>query len=94
MKIELNRKVIEQLQAIYFSMQNQHAVPHTAYFPFIVCFEWVTVDGVAVDKAIQNKRIKLCEAYNLYLQDGEAGSFEQLKLCLNNLLNKLETYEV
>ncbi len=94
MKIELNRKVIEQLQAIYFLMQNQHAVPHTAYFPFIVCFEWVTVDGVAVDKAIQNKRIKLCEAYNLYLQDGEAGSFEQLKLCLNNLLNKLETYEV
>lgn len=94
MKIELNRKVIEQLQAIYFLMQNQHVVPHTAYFHFIVCFEWVTVDGIVVDKAIQNKRIKLCEAYNLYLQDGGAGSFEQLKICLNNLLNKLENYDV
>lgn len=94
MKIELNRKVIEQLKAINVLMEQPHIVPTTAYFSFIVCFEWVTVDGIAVDKAIQNKRIKLCEAYNLCLQDGGNGSFEQLKLCLNNLLNKLETYEV
>lgn len=67
MKIELNRKVIEQLKAINVLMEQSHIVPTTAYFLFIVCFEWVTVDGVAVDKAIQNKRIKLCEAYNLYL---------------------------
>lgn len=39
MKIELNRKVIEQLKAMYYLMQHQHNVPHTAYFPFIVCFE-------------------------------------------------------
>lgn len=93
-KIELNRKVIEQLKAINDLMERSHILPTTEYFPFIICFEWVNHDGIAVDKAIQNKRIKLCEAYNLYLQDGEAGSFEQLKLCLNNLLNKLETYEV
>lgn len=93
MKIELNRKVIEQLKAIYFLMQSQHNVPHTAYFPFIVCFEWVTVDGVSVGKRIQNKRIKLCEAYNVYLQDGEQGSFEQVKDCLRSLLAHLEDME-
>ena len=94
MKIELNRKVIEQLKAIYFLMQNHHAVPHTAYFPFIVCFEWVTVDGVSVGKRIQNKRIKLCEAYNVYLQDGEQGSFEQVKACLRSLLSHVEDMEL
>ena len=94
MKIELNRKVIEQLKAIYLLMQNQHSVPHTAYFPFIVCFEWVTVDGVSVSKRIQDKRIKLCEAYNVYLQDGEQGSFEQVKACLCSLLAHVEDMEL
>lgn len=93
-KIELNRKVIEQLKEINVLIEQSHNLPTTEYFPFIICFEWVNHDGIAVDKAIQNKRIKLCEAYNLYLQDGENGSFEQLKLCLNNLLSKLENYEV
>lgn len=94
MKIELNRKVIEQLKAIYFLMQNKHAVPHTYYFPFIVCLEWVTVDGVSVGKRIQDKRIKLCEAYNVYLQDGEQGSFEQVKACLRSLLAHVEDMEL
>lgn len=94
MKIKLNRKVIEQLQAIYFIMQNQHSVPHTAYFPFIVCFDWVAVDGVSVGKRIQDKRIKLCEVYNVYLQDGGQGSFEQVKACLRSLLAHVEDMEL
>lgn len=89
-KVELNQKTVERLKEIKILMEREHAIPTTAYFPFIVCFEWVNSEGVSLDKTIQNKRVKVCEAYNLYLQNGEAGSFEQVKLCLNNLLNKLE----
>lgn len=89
MKIELNNKVIENLRNIHFIMEQEHNVPLTAYFPFVVCFEWVNSEGVSVKSEIQEKRVKLCEAYNLYLQDGGAGSFEQLKLCLGNLLQTL-----
>lgn len=90
MKIELNAKVVEQLRGIYYLTRDSHTVPQTAYFPFIVCFEWVNNQGEPVRQAVQRKRIKLCEAYNLYLQDGEAGSFERLKICLENLLVKLK----
>ena len=89
MKIELNRKVIEHLQGIAVLIENKHAVPTTAYFPFIVCFEWVDENGELVKQSIQRRRAKLCEAYNLYLQDGEAGSFEQVKICLKNFLHTL-----
>lgn len=41
MRVELNEKLKEQLQAIAQLMKTEKRVPQTAYFPFIVCFEWV-----------------------------------------------------
>lgn len=36
----------------------------------------------------------MCEAYNVYLQDGEQGSFEQVKACLCGLLAHVEDMEL
>lgn len=94
MKIELNRKVLEQLQGIYFVMDHEHKLLNTAYFPFIVCFEWVHFNGEPVRQKVQRRRIKVCEAYNLYLTDGEAGSFENLKIALNNLIESAKGLEL
>lgn len=89
MKIELNRKVIEHLRGIAALIENNHVVPTTAYFPFIICFEWVDENGERAKPAIQRRRDKLCKAYNLYLQDVEEGSFARVKLCLKDLLQTL-----
>ena len=67
MRVELNEKLKEQLQAIAQLMRTEKRVPQTAYFPFIVCFEWVNAVGYAVKRLVQERRIKLCEAYNTYL---------------------------
>lgn len=92
MRVELNEKLKEQLQAIAQLMRTEKRVPQTAYFPFIVCFEWVNAVGYAVKRSVQECRIKLCEAYNTYLQDDGQGSFEEVQKCLDNLLAELDDY--
>lgn len=92
MRIELNEKLKEQLQAITLLMKTEKRVPQTAYFPFIVCFEWVNPFGMLVKSAVQQKRVLLCEAYNCYLQADGSGSFEQVQKCLDELLSELENY--
>lgn len=92
MRVELNEKLKEQLQAIAQLMKTEKRVPQTAYFPFIVCFEWVNAVGYAVKRSVQGCRIKLCEAYNSYLQEDGSGSFEQVQKCLNDLLTELDDY--
>ena len=92
MRIELNEKLKEQLQAITLLMKTEKRVPQTAYFPFIVCFEWVNPFGMLVKSAVQQKRVLLCEAYNCYLQADGSGSFEQVQKCLDELLTELENY--
>lgn len=92
MRVELNEKLKEQLQAIAQLMRTEKRVPQTAYFPFIVCFEWVNAVGYAVKRSVQECRIKLCEAYNTYLQNDGQGSFEQVQKCLGELLKELDDY--
>lgn len=92
MRVELNEKLKEQLQAIAQLMKTEKRVPQTAYFPFIVCFEWVNAVGYAVKRSVQECRIKLCEAYNSYLQEDGSGSFEQVQQCLDELLKELDDY--
>lgn len=92
MRIELNEKLKEQLQAIAQLMKTEKRVPQTTYFPFIVCFEWVNPFGMLVKSAVQQKRVLLCEAYNCYLQAGGSGSFEQVQKCLDELLTELDNY--
>lgn len=92
MRVELNEKLKEQLQAIAQLMRTDKRVPQTAYFPFIACFEWVNAVGYAVKRSVQERRIKLCEAYNTYLQNDGQGSFEQVKKCLDDLLTELDDY--
>lgn len=92
MRVELNEKLKEQLQAIAQLMRTEKRVPQTAYFPFIVCFEWVNPFGMLVKSEVQNKRVLLCEAYNSYLQADGVGSFEQVQKCLDELLNEIDNY--
>lgn len=92
MRVELNEKLKEQLQAIAQLMRTEKRVPQTAYFPFIVCFEWINAVGYAVKRSVQECRIKLCEAYNTYLQNDGQGSFEQVQKCLDELLSELDNY--
>lgn len=73
-------------------MKAEKRVPQTAYFPFIVCFEWVNPFGMLVKREVQNKRVLLCEAYNSYLQADGVGCFEQVQKCLDELLSELENY--
>lgn len=73
-------------------MKTEKRVPQTAYFPFIVCFEWVNAVGYAVKRSVQERIIKLCEAYNSYLQNDGQGSFEQVQKCLDELLKELDDY--
>ena len=80
------------MEAIAQLMKTEKRVPQTAYFPFIVCFEWVNPFGMLVKNAVQNKRIELCEAYNTYLQADDSGSFEQVQKCLDELLIELDNY--
>ena len=90
MRVELNEQIKERLEAIAQLMKTEKRVPQTAYFPFIVCFEWVNPFGMLVKSEVQKKRVLLCEAYNCYLQ--EDGSFEQVQKCLDALLIELENY--
>lgn len=92
MRIELNAELKERLEAIALLMKTEKRVPQTAYFPFIVCFEWVNPFGMLVKREVQNKRVLLCEAYNSYLQADGSGSFEQVQTCLDELLKELENY--
>ena len=92
MRIELNEELKERLEAIAQLMKTEKRVPQTAYFPFIVCFEWVNQFGMLVKSTVQQKRILLCEAYNCYLQADGSGSFEQVRKCLDELLSELENY--
>lgn len=92
MRIELNEELKERLEAIALLMKTEKRVPQTAYFPFIVCFEWVNPYGMLVKREVQNKRVLLCEAYNSYLQADGSGSFEQVQKCLDELLMELENY--
>lgn len=92
MRVELNEKLQEKLQAIAQLMRTEKRVPQTAYFPFIVCFEWVNAVGYAVKRSVQECRVKLCEAYNTYLQDDGQGSFEEVQKCLDDLLTELDDY--
>lgn len=92
MRVELNEQIKERLEAIALLMKTEKRVPQTAYFPFIVCFEWVNAVGYAVKCSVQECRIKLCEAYNSYLQDDGQGSFEQVQKCLDDLLTELDDY--
>lgn len=92
MRVELNEKLKEQLQAIAQLMRTEKRVPQTAYFPFIVCFEWINAVGYAVKRSVQEHRIKLCEAYNTYLQNDGQGSFEEVQKCLDDLLTELDDY--
>lgn len=88
MRVELNEQIKERLEAIAQLMRTEKRVPQTAYIPFIVCFEWVN----AVKHSVQECRIKLCEAYNSYLQEDGSGSFEQVQKCLDDLLTELDDY--
>lgn len=92
MRVELNEQIKERLEAIAQLMKTEKRVPQTAYFPFIVCFEWVNPFGMLVKSEVQKKRILLCEAYNSYLQEDGAGSFEQVQKCLDALIMQLENY--
>lgn len=92
MRVELNEKLQEKLQAIAQMMKTEKRVPQTAYFPFIVCFEWVNPFGMLVKSEVQKKRVELCEAYNCYLQEDGSGSFEQVQKCLDELLVELDNY--
>ena len=92
MRVELNEQIKERLEAIAQLMKTEKRVPQTAYFPFIVCFEWVNAFGMLVKSEVQNKRVLLCEAYNSYLQEDGSGSFEQVKKCLDELLKELDDY--
>ena len=92
MRVELNEQIKERLEAIAQLMKTEKRVPQTAYFPFIVSFEWVNAVGYAVKRSVQESRIKLCEAYNSYLQEDGRGSFEQVQKCLDELLNELDNY--
>lgn len=90
MRVELNEKLKEQLQAIAQLIRAEKRIPQTAYFPFIVCFEWVNPLGMLVKGEVQKKRVLLCEAYNRYLEAD--GSFEQVQKCLDELLKELDDY--
>lgn len=92
MRVELNEQIKERLEAIALLMKTEKRVPQTAYFPFIVCFEWINAVGYAVKRSVQECRIKLCEAYNTYLQNDGQGSFEQVQKCLDELLSELDNY--
>lgn len=92
MRVELNEQIKERLEAIAILMKTEKRVPQTAYFPFIVCFEWVNPFGMLVKSTVQQKRILLCEAYNSYLQSDGSGSFEQVQKCLDELLMELDDY--
>lgn len=92
MRVELNEQIKERLEAIAQLMKTEKRVPQTAYFPFIVCFEWVNPFGMLVKSEVQNKRVLLCEAYNSYLQEDGSGSFEQVQKCLDKLLMELDDY--
>lgn len=92
MRVELNEKLQERLQAIAQLMKTEKRVPQTAYFPFIVCFEWVNPFGMLVKSEVQHKRVELCEAYNCYLQADGSGSFEEVQKCLDALLIELDNY--
>lgn len=92
MRIELNEELKGRLEAIALLMKTEKRVPQTAYFPFIVCFEWVNPFGMLVKSTVQQKRVLLCEAYNSYLQADGSGSFEQVQKCLDELLSELENY--
>lgn len=92
MRVELNEQIKERLEAIAQLMKTEKRVPQTAYFPFIVCFEWVNMVGYAVKRSVQECRIKLCEAYNSYLQEDGSGSFEQVQKLLDDLLTELDDY--
>lgn len=92
MRVELNEQIKERLEAIAQLMKTEKRVPQTAYFPFIACFEWVNAVGYAVKRSVQECRIKLCEAYNSYLQEDGSGSFEQVRKCLDDLLTELDDY--
>lgn len=90
MRVELNEKLQERLQVIAQLMKTEKHVPQTAYFPFIVCFEWVNPFGMLVKSEVQKKRVLLCEAYNTYLQAD--GSFEEVQKRLDELLIELDNY--
>ena len=92
MRIELNEELKERLEAIALLMKTEKRVPQTAYFPFIVCFEWVNPFGMLVKNTVQQKRVLLCEAYNCYLQADGSGRFEQVQKCLDELLSELDNY--
>lgn len=92
MRVELNEEIKVRLEAIAQLMKTEKRVPQTAYFPFIVCFEWVNPFGMLVKSAVQHKRVELCEAYKCYLQEDGSGSFEQVQKCLDALLIELENY--
>ena len=92
MRITLNEELKERLEAIAVLMKTEKRVPQTAYFPFIVCFEWVNPFGMLVKSTVQQKRIILCEAYNTYLQAEGSGSFEKVQKCLDELLEELDNY--
>ena len=53
MRVELNEQIKERLEAIAQLMKTEKRVPQTAYFPFIVCFEWVNAVGYAVKRSVQ-----------------------------------------
>lgn len=93
MRVELNEKLQEKLQAIAQLMKTEKRVPQTAYFPFIACFEWVNPFGMLMKSAVQHKRVELCEAYNCYLQEDGSDSFEQVQKCLDALLIELDNYD-
>lgn len=90
MRVELNEEIKVRLEAIAQLMKTEKRVPQTAYFTFIVCFEWVNPFGMLVKSEVQKKRVLLCEAYNSYLQSD--GSFEQVQKCLDALLIELDNY--
>lgn len=92
MRVELNEKLQEELQVIAQLMKTEKRVPQTAYFPFIVCFEWVNPFGMLVKSEVQKKRVELCEAYNCYLQEDGSGSFEEVQKRLDELLIELDNY--
>lgn len=92
MRVELNEQIKVRLEAIAQLMKTEKRVPQTAYFPFIVCFEWVNPFEMLVKSAVQHKRVELCEAYNCYLQEDGSGSFEQVQKCLDALLIELDNY--
>lgn len=92
MRVELNEEIKVRLEAIAQLMKTEKRVPQTAYFPFIVCFEWVNQFGMLVKSAVQHKRVELCEAYNCYLQEDGSGSFEQVQKRLDELLIELDHY--